>query len=340
VHRLCLGSPVRSDASGHRRSIILFTVGALVAPALSSLLIPATHASADQIGTLAAQAKRIAEQLIQDQLEAGAYRQQYSVATERVLNDQRAITQSEIQIQSDLRMVAVRERDVRRIALMSYIFSGSVSAASGPGLFTSNVETVRSENVYATVSVGNLNEGIVLLHTAQSTAQAEQGLLLQQQADDKANQVREASYLQQANTTTQRLESVQAQVTGQLATAVAQQRASAAAAAAAAVAAAERQSVHLSDNSVDPALPPFLQCVRQAESGGNYAAVSPDGQYMGAFQFDQPTWNYAAQAANRPDLVGVPPNTASRADQDTLAITLYSLDGERPWLGDRCSSSG
>jgi len=61
---------------------------------------------------------------------------------------------------------------------------------------------------------------------------------------------------------------------------------------------------------------------------------------MGAFQFSQPTWNYAAQAANRPDLVGVPPNTTSRADQDTVAVTLYSLDGERPWLGDRCNANG
>jgi hypothetical protein len=87
----------------------------------------------------------------------------------------------------------------------------------------------------------------------------------------------------------------------------------------------------------DPALNPFLQCVVQAESGGDYQAVSPNGLYMGAFQFSQPTWNTAAVAAGRPDLVGVPPNTASKADQDTVAVALYALDGEQPWLGDRCS---
>ena len=58
---------------------------------------------------------------------------------------------------------------------------------------------------------------------------------------------------------------------------------------------------------------------------------------MGAFQFSQPTWNTAAQAAGRPDLVGVPPNLASKADQDTVAVALYALDGQQPWLGDRCS---
>ena len=91
-------------------------------------------------------------------------------------------------------------------------------------------------------------------------------------------------------------------------------------------------------STTDPALPPFLACVVQAESGGDYQAVSPNGLYMGAFQFSQSTWNFAAQAANRPDLVGVPPNQASKADQDTLAVTLFALDGERPWLGDRCSA--
>jgi hypothetical protein len=82
-------------------------------------------------------------------------------------------------------------------------------------------------------------------------------------------------------------------------------------------------------------LNPFLQCVVQHESGGNYGAVSPNGQYMGAFQFSQPTWDTAAQAAGRPDLVGVPPNQASKADQDTMAVTLYSLDGKQPWV-DGC----
>jgi peptidoglycan hydrolase CwlO-like protein len=90
-------------------------------------------------------------------------------------------------------------------------------------------------------------------------------------------------------------------------------------------------------NIPDPALNPFLQCVVQAESGGNYGAVSPNGVYMGAFQFSQPTWNVAAQAAGLPSLVGVPPNLCTKAEQDTVAVALYALDGERPWLGDRCS---
>lgn len=85
----------------------------------------------------------------------------------------------------------------------------------------------------------------------------------------------------------------------------------------------------------DPALPPFLVCVIHYESGGDYQAVSPDGQYMGAFQFSQSTWNVAAQLAGRPDLIGVRPDQASKADQDTLAVALYNADGTQPWY-DPC----
>ncbi len=75
----------------------------------------------------------------------------------------------------------------------------------------------------------------------------------------------------------------------------------------------------------------------QAESGGDYGIVSPNGLYMGAFQFSQSTWNTAASAAGLGLLVGVPPNEATRAEQDTVAVALYALDGQQPWLGDRCS---
>lgn len=87
----------------------------------------------------------------------------------------------------------------------------------------------------------------------------------------------------------------------------------------------------------DPALNGFLTCVVQAESGGNYGAVSPNGLYMGAFQFSQPTWDTAAGATGLGLLVGVAPDVATRAEQDTVAVTLFSLDGQQPWLGDRCS---
>lgn len=77
----------------------------------------------------------------------------------------------------------------------------------------------------------------------------------------------------------------------------------------------------------------FLACVRQRESGGNYAIVSPDGLYMGAYQFYQGTWNSAANIAGRPDLVGLKPNTVAPGDQDAVALAYYRYAGASPWGG-------
>ncbi len=78
---------------------------------------------------------------------------------------------------------------------------------------------------------------------------------------------------------------------------------------------------------------PFLSCVRQRESGGNYGAVNPAGPYLGAYQFLQATWNVTASHAGRSDLVGVPANVASPYDQDEMAWTLYQWQGTGPWGG-------
>jgi Transglycosylase-like domain len=231
---------------------------------------------------------------------------------------------------------------------------------------------VQTANEYADIAEGNLTKDVEELHTAQRDEQTQQQILIRQKDQDQTVQIQQASYLSQANATASQLQSLQTQVTGQLATAVTQQDAAQARAAAAAVAAAQRTTIERTggagsttstsstaasapdppttsttpsspdpppgSNLADPTLPPFLQCVAQAESGDDYQAVSPDGLYMGAFQFSQATWNYAAQAAGLDYLVGVPPNDATKAEQDTVAITLYTLDGERPWLGDRCTS--
>jgi peptidoglycan hydrolase CwlO-like protein len=78
---------------------------------------------------------------------------------------------------------------------------------------------------------------------------------------------------------------------------------------------------------------PYLSCVRQRESGGNYGAVNPAGPYLGAYQFLQSTWNVTASHAGRSDLVGLPPNLASPYDQDEMAWVLYQWQGTGPWGG-------
>jgi hypothetical protein len=337
--------------------VALLTISAVIATARP----PA--AAADQVSSLSAQARSISQELVKEQLEADAYQQQYSVASAQVAADQRAIAATQLLIKTDRQQIAKRTHQVERIAIASYVLNGAVSSTSGASLFAENVSTVQSANEYATITIGNLNEAVEKLHSAQRSVQGTLEVLVRQSDSDRAEEAAQATYLSQSTSTVSHIETVQAQVTGQLAASVAQQNAALGQAAAAAVATAQKATVQKSGGTggtggtsttvpttsspgpvvvtvttTDPALNPFLQCVVQAESGGDYQAVSPNGLYMGAFQFSQATWNYAAQAAGLGSLVGIPPNQATKAEQDTVAVALYALDGERPWLGDRCSS--
>ena len=78
----------------------------------------------------------------------------------------------------------------------------------------------------------------------------------------------------------------------------------------------------------------YLACVKDRESRGDYAAVSPDGQFFGAYQIDQVTWNNTSVHAGLTSLYQVQPNLAAPADQDTLAMALLEWQGTSPWAGD------
>ncbi len=70
--------------------------------------------------------------------------------------------------------------------------------------------------------------------------------------------------------------------------------------------------------------------LRQCESGGNYAAVSPGGHYRGAYQFSPSTWNSVA-GRHYPAYVGVDPAVAPSKVQDSMARALFSEAGRSPW---------
>ncbi len=353
-----------------RRLIPTAILSTLVALTTLTVVLVPRPVGADQITDLKTQAAALSQKLIEQQLQIDGYRQQYSVASERVATDDRTITQIGQQIGHDEQQIDAKALQVRHQAIKSYMDAGTQASSSDAALFTGSGDAAQAASEYATIAVGNITTALDELRTAQRALQLHQATLQSQLAQDRSDQVLQATDLGNATSSEQQIQSVQAQVTGQLAEAVAQQTAAQQAAASAAVAAARQAAARSTgkrassapistpapsgttqgsttsttqapggtSNAVDPALNSFLQCVVQAESGGDYGAVSPNGLYMGAFQFSQPTWNSAAQAAGRPDLVGVPPNLASKADQDTLAVALYALDGRQPWLGDRCST--
>ncbi|MBB5897658.1 hypothetical protein BJ998_008917 [Kutzneria kofuensis] len=63
--------------------------------------------------------------------------------------------------------------------------------------------------------------------------------------------------------------------------------------------------------------------LRMCESSDSYTAVSADGKYYGAYQFDLPTWASVGGTGL--------PSEASPAEQDYRALYLYRMRGWQPW---------
>jgi soluble lytic murein transglycosylase-like protein len=66
-----------------------------------------------------------------------------------------------------------------------------------------------------------------------------------------------------------------------------------------------------------------LNSIAACESGGDPAAVSPDGTYRGKYQFDYGTWASVGGSGD--------PAAAPEAEQDYRAALLYSQAGSSPW---------
>lgn len=350
------GSNVAPRKSRRRRAFLLpATCSFGAAIVLSATLLPAiAPAGADQVSNLQAEAAQLSKEMLLEQMQISGYQQQHDAALAQVTADDQQITAMEDQITVTRRHISQDLLDLRKAAVRAYVDGGTI--ADGATALFSDGSVDSAPAVYDKVMTGDVTVAVDHLRSARRTldAQVAQTQQLAAQAQQAATQAQ--VMLADAQSTQQTLQQQTAQVNGQLAAAVEAQRKAAAAAAAAALAAAQQAAAQQAAqqraasaaaqppgggavvaSTSAPALNSFLRCVVQAESGGNYGAVSPTGQYMGAFQFSQPTWNEAALLAGRPTLVGVRPNQASVADQDDLAIALYQADGEQPWY-DPCRS--
>jgi transglycosylase-like protein len=293
-------------------------------------LLAARPAGADEASNLQSEATQLNQELIQEQLQVDGFEHQYEADTTRVQQDAAAIAAVQLSVSRDQAKVRSDRARLSAEAVASYLNAGSVGLNQTLQLFSGGREAASNRTEYENVAIGNTAETLALLHTDQVQLLANQATLDVRTRQDQSAQSAAATATANAQQVADQLAAKQALVKGQLAVAINDDRAEQAA-----TAVSSRTAV--GGAVTDPGLPPFLQCVIREESGGNYQAVSPNGLYMGAFQFSQGTWNEAAQLAGLPGLVGVRPNDASDADQDTLAIALYDADGERPWY-DPCRS--
>ena len=334
----------------------------LVTAITATVVVSPGTVAADQVSDLKAHAAQIAQDLVLEQLQIGADQQAYDVDNAKVQRDEAEIGSTQNQIQSETLRVSQDRKRLQAEAVSAYVHMDPSDGV----LFEGNQSDAFAKAEYEDVTTGDTELTIGILQADENGLRAERATLDQQQAQDQAITNQEATRASAAREAQGALNTKQSEITGQLVAAVAQQQAVQAAAAAKAVRAAQAaataaaatppsasaapssttqtapaaataagQGTAAGTSPGDPVLPPFLQCVLRVESGGNYAAVSPGGTYMGGFQFSQPTWNEAAQLAGMPQLINVPPNQATPAEQDDLAIALYQADGQQPW-DDSC----
>ncbi|CAN5524311.1 hypothetical protein BH20ACT15_BH20ACT15_16410 [soil metagenome] len=88
---------------------------------------------------------------------------------------------------------------------------------------------------------------------------------------------------------------------------------------------AERKRVAraLEANSVLGVKRGVLESIAECESGGNPAARSADGLYLGKYQFDRGTWKAMGGTGS--------PAKAPELEQDYRAAELYKAAGTSPW---------
>jgi hypothetical protein len=309
----------------------------------AAVFVCGSPAGASSTTDLQAEATQLSQQLIQEQLQVDTLEHQYELDSITVQQDAGAVAAVQRQVTHDRAKVRADRLQLTNEAVASYVNSGSLNVDPSLQLFSGGQQQEVNRNEYQHVAIGDLTVTLALLHTDEGQLQASEATLTLRIQKDRAAQNGAAQATARAQAVADELSNKESLVKGQLEVAIDQQRqqltqtAVATRAATGAISAPTAASGGGGLALSDPPLPPFLACVRQTESGGDYGAVSPDGLYMGAFQFAQGTWNEAAQLAGLPQLVGVAPNTASPAEQDTLAITLYDADGEQPWVGD-CGS--
>ncbi len=70
-------------------------------------------------------------------------------------------------------------------------------------------------------------------------------------------------------------------------------------------------------------VPAALRRIAQCESGGNPGAIGGGGTYRGKYQFTRETWRNLGGKGD--------PARAPEAEQDRLAMKLYSQAGSAPW---------
>ena len=172
---------------------------ALVAAIAAPVLFVARPAAADDASDLRTQATQISQAMIREQLQIGAYEQQYEVSTQKVGADANQIAGTQQRVADDQQRIAADRQRLQNEAVNIYVNFG-YSSSEATQLFDSEKDSLLA-NEYQEVVFGNTDVTIDQLHTEQGALLAAQSSLRQQQAADQALQSHAATLLDDAQRT-------------------------------------------------------------------------------------------------------------------------------------------
>lgn len=237
----------------------------MVAAMTSGLVAP--RASADQISDLKAKAAAIANRISALGQQEESLSEQYDAAQLRMQSLQTQVNLAAQQVAAAQASANQARQALKADAVQAYVHGGNNPMAGGNAMASANESLLRAE--YVNSLAANQNDAIDKYRLAALQEQAAKNALQQQQASvqsqlNQVNKDREA-----AIQTASQLTALKNQVTGQIATLVAQAQAAAAArarAAAAAAAAARARLVSMPSANVPPVGHGAAGAVAAAES--------------------------------------------------------------------------
>ena len=190
--------------SPFRRTVIAVMSASFVAATFTTAFA-SRPAGGDAVSSLKSQAIAISQKIVLEQLQIGAYQQQYSVYSQKVASDQAAVTAIDQQIGADQQNIDAKTQVVRKTAVMTYMSAGAASSDASVSLFTGNANRVQAASEYSGIAVGNINTAVDQLHTARLILQSDQQSLQRKQAEDQSDLTQQSNNLSQADNTEQQL---------------------------------------------------------------------------------------------------------------------------------------
>ena len=241
-----------STSSLMRRAGPLLVPGALAVAScgIVAALAPPATAGAQSVSSLQEQAAQVSHQLNVEQSQLVIDQERYFTAAQKVGQDEQAVAAMQAQIDAVQARTRTDSQHLRDVAIQAYVHDGS-GTDNVIDAFTGSSGAQAARTVYQQVAAGDVAVAVAQLQTDRGILQLQESDLQRVTSQDEADRQVANSIVSQTQSVTEQLSQQSAEISGQLAVAVAQERAAQAAAAAAAVQAMNARAALVATNAAN-----------------------------------------------------------------------------------------